>query len=542
MRRKKFFFILLGLMLVMSLSPVFWFASAHADDEGPVRAAETDPYWVASYWNNTSLAGSPVLTRNEPTIDYNWGFGSPAPEVSNDNFSARWTRYIYTSAGVYRFTATTDDGMRVFVDDQLILNQWRVQAPTTYVVDRQLSEGHHLVRVEYFEAGGEAVARFSWERLGSPEPPPVVNWRGEYFNNRDLAGAPALIRDDPNIDFRWGRGSPAPGVVNSDNFSTRWTRTLSFEPGNYRFSVTTDDGARLWVNNARIINEWREQSTRTFTSDIYLPGGAIPVRLEYFDALGDATIILQWQRADAPSPTPTPSSGKWRGDYFGNPNLSGAPAMTRNDSSIDFNWGYGSPALQIPPDNFSVRWTRTIRFDAGEYRFTTETDDGVRLYVDGNLVIDRWFDQGRTKYSANVRLSKGNHTIVMDYYERFGAAFARLNISRSAGTPEPIGNIITCVPPQPQNYAWIKLYRLNGDNRWYSIGRGIGSIEPTGYLKIDGLPVDVGRFGQQGEPYKVEMWVNGSVAFSTGDFLTGQPQFLVRPFADNYTPWQCPRR
>ncbi|HHW89125.1 MAG TPA: hypothetical protein GX400_23280 [Chloroflexi bacterium] len=102
-----------------------------------------------------------------------------------------------------------------------------------------------------------------------------------------------------------------------------------------------------------------------------------------------------------------------------------------------------------------------------------------------------------------------------------------------------IGNIITCVPPQPQNYAWIKLYRLNNANQWVAIGRGIGSINPTGFLKIDGLPVDVNRFGGAGEPYKVEQWVDNRVVQSTGDFLRGEPEFRVRAFADNYTPWRC---
>lgn len=537
----------IGVLVMVALVVGVAVGSVHVAlaQEGPVSAAETDPFWAASYWNNTTLAGSPIVSRSDPNLDFQWGYGSPDPNINNDNFSARWTRYIYFEEGVHRFTATTDDGMRIWVNDQLILDQWRTQPVRTFVVDRSLASGHHLVRVEYFEVGGEATARVAWERLGSGQPPStIVNWRGEYFNNRDLAGSPVLVRDDATVDFNWGTGSPAAGVVSSDNFSARWARTLPLSAGNYRFKVTTDDGARLWVNNAKIINEWREQSTRTFSSDIYLPSGDIPIRLEFFEANGGAEIKLEWQRVDspAPTPTPTPSSSKWAGEYYSNPNLSGAPTLTRNDGSIDFDWGRGSPDSRIPADNFSVRWTRTMRFDRGTHRFTTETDDGVRLYVDGRLMIDRWYDQGRTKTSVDVSLSKGNHTIVMEYYERSGAAVAKLSIVRPENTTSPVGNIITCVPPQPQNYAWIKLYRLNGSNQWVSIGRGIGSIHPTGYLKIDGLPVDVGRFGEQGEPYKVEMWVNGRVALSTGDFFGSESEFRVRPHVDNYTPWQCPRQ
>jgi hypothetical protein len=64
-------------------------------------------------------------------------------------------------------------------------------------------------------------------------------------------------------------------------------------------------------------------------------------------------------------------------------------------------------------------------------------------------------------------------------------------------------------------------------------------VSASRFLKIDGLPVDTNRFSGPGEPYKIEQWVNGKVVQSTGDFYAGQPEFRLRTFADNYTPWQC---
>ncbi len=120
----------------------------------------------------------------------------------------------------------------------------------------------------------------------------------------------------------------------------------------------------------------------------------------------------------------------WRGEYFKNPNLDGLPWLTRDDAEINFNWALGSPDPLIPPDNFSVRWTRTFYLNAGTWRFTTATDDGVRLRVDGVLLIDKWIDQPRTTYSGDIALSAGNHTVEMEYYEHTGLAAAQLLYAR----------------------------------------------------------------------------------------------------------------
>lgn len=518
-----------------SFTPV---ALAQDDPDGPVRAADSDPNWRATYWNNKDLAGDPVLQRDEPEINYDWGNGSPDGAVNADRFSARWTRYLYLEEGRYRFEATSDDGVRVFVDDQRIINGWSDHGVRTFSGSINLTTGHHLVRVEYYENVGAAVVRLGWAREsgGGGNEPSIQNWRGEYFNNPDLNGSPVLVRDDKNVDFNWGSGSPASGI-NADNFSARWTRSINLGAGNYRFEVTVDDGVRLWVNNHLLIDEWREQAATTYRGDIFVPEGSIPLRVEYLERSGDARIRLSWKRIDQPAPEPEITS--WRGEYFNNRDLSGSPTLVRDDSEINFDWGNGSPDGSINSDNFSVRWTRKINFEGGRYRFTVRADDGVRLYIDDNRVINEWHSANDDKYTYDVTLSKGNHKIRLEFYERSGTAFVRLNWDRLGDVRVPAGNLITCVPPQPKNYAWIKLYRLDGNNKWYSIGRGIGSIAASGFLKIDGLPVDSGRFGSAGEPYKIEQWIDGKVVQSTGDFLAGQPEFRMRTFTDNYTPWQC---
>ncbi len=529
--------------------------------EAVSKQEPTTSDWRGEYFNNRDMLGDPVLVRSDRAINFDWGSGSPQPGVvNNDNFSARWTRTLNLPSGIYRFRATVDDGVRVYVNNQLVIDQWRTGPAATFTsADVQLS-GRTSLRVDYFDATDLARVQVVYERGGGAQPtptPPVYDaWKGEYFNSTSLSGQPALVRNDADVDFNWGFNSPAPGVVNSDDFSVRWTRTLNFQPGNYRFKITVDDGVRLWVNNALIIDQWRQGAAAEFTSDIYLPGGSLPIRLEFVEYKENALIQLTWTMIGGGGTSGGGSSGgsgstgdevkeikprNWAGEYFSNPDLAGSPVFVRSDNRIDFDWGTSSPRNDIPADNFSVRWTNTFRLDGGLYRFTTETDDGVRLFVDGKLIIDKWRLQPVTKYSAEIRLSKGQHTVVMEYQERGDRAVAKLRVYELRQGTAPVGNLITCVPPQPQNYAWIKLYRLDGNNRWYSIGRGIGSINATGYLKIDGLPVDTGRFGNAGEPYKIEQWIDGRVVQSTGDFQRGEPEFRMRPFVDNTTPWGCNR-
>ena len=103
--------------------------------------------WRASYFANRTLSGSPAGERCEAAVDYNWGSAGPTGVgVGTDDFSARWVKTQSFAAGSYTFTATADDGVRVYLDGTLIINQWRDQSPTTYTVSRQVTAGNHEVR------------------------------------------------------------------------------------------------------------------------------------------------------------------------------------------------------------------------------------------------------------------------------------------------------------------------------------------------------------------------------------------------------------
>ena len=120
------------------------------------------------------------------------------------------------------------------------------------------------------------------------------------------------------------------------------------------------------------------------------------------------------------------------GEYFNDPN-NGSHFVTfvrgRLDRTINFDWASAGPATGVTVDNFSVRWTGQVQaLASGSYTFSTSADDGVRLWVNGQLLVDNWVDQAvTTRTSAPIALVAGSrYDIRMEYYEHGGLATARL--------------------------------------------------------------------------------------------------------------------
>ncbi len=243
------------------------------------------PDWKGEYFNNQSLSGSPVLVRNDTSINFNWGLGSPDSSVSGDHFSVRWTRNQYFDAGTYTFTATTDDGMRVWVGDTLLIDTWYDQS-ATHTATITLAAGTYALKVEYYEDTGYAVAQVSWATTSSTEQP----WTGYYYNNTSLSGTPVLIRQDAQLNFDWGSGSPS-SVVSADNFSAKWDSSqYASYSGYYTVYVTADDGVRVWVDGNLVIDEWHDASSPTYSATGYLNAGWHSVHVEYYEHTGTARL------------------------------------------------------------------------------------------------------------------------------------------------------------------------------------------------------------------------------------------------------------
>jgi hypothetical protein len=133
-----------------------------------------------------------------------------------------------------------------------------------------------------------------------------------------------------------------------------------------------------------------------------------------------------------PTPIPTPNpvlspplpTNAFKGDYFKDQNLT-TLAISRTDAAVNFMWDSGSPDPTVAADHFSARWEGSWNFiTGGTYRFYATASDGIRVYIDGTLLIDQWHDGSETSYTADTSVTAGVHDIKVEYYNNTGDATA----------------------------------------------------------------------------------------------------------------------
>lgn len=149
--------------------------------------------------------------------------------------------------------------------------------------------------------------------------------------------------------------------------------------------------------------------------------------------------------------TTVKAGGGIRGDYYKGMNFE-SHVLTRMDPRINFSWGSGEPDPVVGADNFSVRWTGEVEAVFTEtYTFYTNSDDGVRLWIDGRQLINNWTDHSNTENSGKIDLVAGNmYRVVMEMYENGGDAIAQLRWS-SPSTPKQIIPQAALAPPVKAN-------------------------------------------------------------------------------------------
>ncbi|MBN1967276.1 MAG: SH3 domain-containing protein [Anaerolineae bacterium] len=493
-----------------------------------LAAAQSSPTnsWVGEYFNNPTLSGSPVLVRTDPAIDFTWTGGAPDPGLPVDRFSVRWTSTQFFDGGHYRFTARSDDGVRVYVDNRLIIDAWYDHTPDpAQQVEVDITAGQHALRVEYYENSGFAVIVFDWQLLT-----PVIStapWVAEYFNNVALSGPPALTRNEEAVNYSWDYGSPVPGVIVADNFSARWTGSPHFSAGRYTFTINADDGVRVWLDNQLLIDAWFDSAfTPPYLAVATLSEGLHAMRVEYYERAEVAGIRVQWARAEAVLPTPTPQPpppptspdpttiGAWQADFFNNTALSGAPVYSTavDGLGLDLDWRTGSPNAVLAADNFSARLTRRLIFASTDVRFVVRADDGIRFLIDGVPVLSEWHTSSGDYYFLDRQITVGEHTLTVEYYEAGGLAsllvywlYPKAALAANTGVNATVNAFLLNVRTGPgvnypilgranRNQTLVVTGRSTSDPRWVRVNLGtaqgwLNGTYTTLYGPLETLPV-----------------------------------------------------
>ena len=246
--------------------------------------------------------------------------------------------------------------------------------------------------------------------------------------------------------------SNASGVVTSAVAQLWFRPTISSQPQPPSQVVMTNDPVSYSVGadgTAALIYQWRLNGAAI--------GGATDASYSIASAqisdIGDYTVVITNSVGSVTSqiatlvvtPSSTPGTGTGlRGDYYTNNfsvhPFSGSPALTRTDTTIDFDWGTGSPDPLISTDKFTVRWTGMVQpLYSQTYTFYTVSDDGIRLWVNGQKLIDNWTSHASTTNSGSITLTANQqYSVVMDYFENTGFAVAKLMWSSPSQVKEAV--------------------------------------------------------------------------------------------------------
>ena len=306
----------------------------------------------------------------------------------------------------------------------------------------------------------------------------------DYFANIDLEGEPILTRKEAAIDHEWRGGSPDDAVP-ADSFSARYQGSFFFEAGTWLFRAVADDGVRLWVDGSLVIDGWKNQAPTQYTSEVTLTEGFYPVRLEYYERGGWASLKLEWTRLYKNLDC-SGIQDAFCTAFFDNPDLAGEPRLQTIQPVLDFSWRAESPLPGIGRDGFSIRANGAFFFEAGIYTFTALADDGVRLFVDGAILIDEWRDQSESEFHGSVYLEEGVHELQVAYYERSGQARFKLDWRRQSpdsNETSPLGMNISHLTYYSTEWTLIDAMKSAGG--WFTRAEDVWDTKEQDRLDLD---------------------------------------------------------
>ena len=270
---------------------------------------------LGAYYTTSNLTGSAVMRLDE-TVHFNWHTDEPLPAFKTEFFSVRWMGDLEApTTDTYTFTVGSDDGSRLRVGDQFVLDQWRAQEYAETNGSLRLEAGRkYPLTLEYFNGLDNARVSLFWSSSSYPKsvipkdrlypashvPEHQADLTGDtgllgtYYAGQELNGF-SYNRIDPDVNFQWLGVAPAPGLPAS-RYSVRWSGQVRVETGGaWTFSTVTDEGCRLWINDRLLVNTWLQPFMIEQNVEVILtPGQVCDLRFETRDYNGQLIAKLFW--------------------------------------------------------------------------------------------------------------------------------------------------------------------------------------------------------------------------------------------------------
>jgi lysophospholipase L1-like esterase/chitodextrinase len=404
----------------------------------------------AAYFDDTNLS---ILKygKTDTRVMFDWN-SAPLSGFGND-FSARWIGRVQARySEQYRFVTLGTGGVRVWVNNQLITDDWSTHALKSDSGYATLAAGQRAdVRIEYFDTRADGSFRLYWQSAHQAKE--VIPQKYLYSNAPESkapsapTGLKGTYASDTALSFKWNPVTDASGFVLYDVYI-----------GKTKVATTTETS---YARGSR-----SPETNYGFT-------------VKAVDAFGNAaysnTLTMTTTKAVAPSHGTGLAASYYTGDEFGQ------YTMTRTDPQVNFAWG--SPPVDGSEGDYSVRWKGKIIPKYGElYTFYATASGGVRVWIDNKLVIDHWQEHlaGMDTYRAHLTAGQ-KYDVRVDYHNAGSASNMTLEWSSLSQARQVIpasqmmpAFVDALAPSKPTNLAVSAVTRSSVSFSWNASTDDVG--------------------------------------------------------------------
>ncbi|MEH7356564.1 PA14 domain-containing protein, partial [Neobacillus drentensis] len=429
------------------------------------------------------ISSNKVFYQAAEQVENNWAYGGPSG-FPVDGFEAYFDQSRTLPSGDYFMETLADDRAVTKVDGEVkIDNGDNAPGQVNQALLLNMKSGYHDITTNYYEKVDKAYIYSHILPLG--------NWVAYYYPYNTFSGQPIAAKTiSPSgaynsLSENNALGSPVPGQVPVDNFSAIYRTAKRLPAGEYVIRSKADDKIRVYIDGQLAYDGWTpvdfsQESIKVSITDRNVTNSAEKdihwIEVQYSEQTGQSYLdftILPLKEVFA--------SDQWVGMFYSNKTLSGNPYIVggigaeQPINTLNFDWGFGSPHNRLPADGFSAKFIKKAFYNSGLYQINVSADDGVRVYVDGQKIIDSWKDGINTSYS-NFWLEQGNHEIVVEYYDL--SSSAKLNVDMTEIAPEG-GMFVSSVKlPVYRSYEELADYTIHltfynpSYTRYFELGYG----------------------------------------------------------------------